>query len=915
MKKYFVLALILNFSVSYLIATEFHVGPVGSGQPYSIIQLAINDADDGDIITVHEGEYIENLEIENISLTLRNSNWESVTGNFYPEDFTIDGDFTLGDDVINIYNCESVTIQGFSIINNGDWSDDRGIDAEDINNFEIRDCIFDNYRCSIDVWDCNNVIIENNIAYYNGDSGNKIINCFFLSNFRISNNLFYGIIGSSIGIKLKNSYNVFNEFSHVIDFEYGLNDNENIVVKCNEFNYSGSFSSNASIYTNGATNLTISENIFHYNPVADQGVSIQIWGGTNPGNYVKIENNIFKNNYRSIQLITSSENCAIVDVINNTFIGYNGVTVNEEVIHLYGFNQLNLFRNNIIYNALNDFYVSANYNTTHLTPTISYNSLGEDILTQYPTWSGGSNQINEDPWFVDPANSNFELTWIDEENHSPCIDAADPDTNSNEVNWQYDEDDRDIDGSRKDMGCYPYLHDYDTKVFTKGVHWISFPVLTPDDTYLSPPNPSIPPINNQLYQQAYEVNNTAGLLQDETGAGTIDEFIEILGNRYGTPMKIKPVLTNYVDFDENFENMLFRHEGYKIDIGSTTDPTELIVGAEEGDERLPINYEISGSMVANEYHWIGYWIPRTQNMKVAFGDGTQNDFWQHVVKVKSEDWFYSPAIIQRGEDPNPNYPIAVSAENLTLEYGKAYLVLFDAQIEDFQWTDSRITVEAKKKSEPESFTYTEKPDYKAIDVFNIPPNVTEIGVFEDDVCVGAVVVEDTCAQILVYSDNANRDPIPFTFEVVTGRGLSTPIKNYQVLNLQTGEFETKSIFSSRQEYSVMRFSDEEELEDNILSTPQLHRNYPNLFNPSGAGRSPTTTISFSLPDEQGIELSIYNIKGQKVKQLINGQLTTGQHSMTWDGKDTNGKLVSTGIYFYRLKTGEKEMSRKMLLLK
>jgi len=368
-------------------------------------------------------------------------------------------------------------------------------------------------------------------------------------------------------------------------------------------------------------------------------------------------------------------------------------------------------------------------------------------------------------------------------------------------------------------------------------------------------------------------------------------------------MEIVPQGVEFELYDTDFKNMLFRHEGYKIDIGSTTNPTELIVGAEEGDERLPINYEISGSMVTNEYHWIGYWIPRTQNIVDAFGE-----LWQSVVKVKSEDWFYSPAIIQRGEDPNPNYPIALSAENLTMEYGKAYLVLFDAQIEDFHWTDSSITVEAEKKSEPENFTYTEKADYEAIDVFNIPPNVTEIGVFEDEVCVGAVVVEDTCAQILVYSDSANRDPIPFTFEVVTGREFSSPINNYQVMDMETGKYETKSIFSSRQEYSVMRFSEEEELEDNILLTPQLHGNYPNPFNP-------TTTISFSLPEEQKIDLTIYNIKGQRVKRLINGQLTSGQHSMIWDGKDTNGKSVSTGIYFYRLKTGKKEMSRKMLLLK
>jgi hypothetical protein len=318
---------------------------------------------------------------------------------------------------------------------------------------------------------------------------------------------------------------------------------------------------------------------------------------------------------------------------------------------------------------------------------------------------------------------------------------------------------------------------------------------------------------------------------------------------------------------------------------------------------MEADYELEYSLSPYTYQWLGYWLPESQNIVDAFGD-----LWQYVEKVMSEDWYYNKCSIIRGG--NPFTPVSRSTKNKTLEYGKGYMVWFKdtPPITNFQWTISGTTEEPNKKTESESFTYTEKADYEAIDVFNILPNVTEIGVFEDDICVGAVVVEDTCAQILVYSDNANRDPIPFTFEVVTGRGFSTPVMDYQVLNLQTGEYETKSIFSGRQEYSILRFGDEDEPENEILLTPQLYGNYPNPFNP-------TTTISFSLPDEQEIDVTIYNIKGQKVKQLINGQLIAGKHSMIWNGKDLNEKAVSSGIYFYKLKTDKKEISRKMLLLK
>ena len=85
-------------------------------------------------------------------------------------------------------------------------------------------------------------------------------------------------------------------------------------------------------------------------------------------------------------------------------------------------------------------------------------------------------------------------------------------------------------------------------------------------------------------------------------------------------------------------------------------------------------------------------------------------------------------------------------------------------------------------------------------------------------------------------------------------------------------------------------------------------NHPNPFNP-------TTTISFSILDESNVELSIYNIKGQKVKQLVNDQLSTGEHSVVWDGRDDNNLPVGSGVYFYKLKAGDFEKTRKMILLK
>jgi len=89
---------------------------------------------------------------------------------------------------------------------------------------------------------------------------------------------------------------------------------------------------------------------------------------------------------------------------------------------------------------------------------------------------------------------------------------------------------------------------------------------------------------------------------------------------------------------------------------------------------------------------------------------------------------------------------------------------------------------------------------------------------------------------------------------------------------------------------------------------ELKGNYPNPFNP-------TTSINFSLGQMTDVSLEIYNVIGQKVRTLVNGQLEAGQHNVVWDGRDDHGKGVSSGVYFYRLTGGAYTATRKMLMIK
>ncbi|MBC8415880.1 MAG: T9SS type A sorting domain-containing protein, partial [Candidatus Cloacimonetes bacterium] len=97
-------------------------------------------------------------------------------------------------------------------------------------------------------------------------------------------------------------------------------------------------------------------------------------------------------------------------------------------------------------------------------------------------------------------------------------------------------------------------------------------------------------------------------------------------------------------------------------------------------------------------------------------------------------------------------------------------------------------------------------------------------------------------------------------------------------------------------------------QNQLPSTDYQLTNYPNPFNP-------TTTINYSLKENSKVSLSIYNIKGQKIKTLAHDEFTKGSHSIIWNGRDSNDKRVDSGIYFYKLKAGDYQKVRKMVLLK
>ena len=96
--------------------------------------------------------------------------------------------------------------------------------------------------------------------------------------------------------------------------------------------------------------------------------------------------------------------------------------------------------------------------------------------------------------------------------------------------------------------------------------------------------------------------------------------------------------------------------------------------------------------------------------------------------------------------------------------------------------------------------------------------------------------------------------------------------------------------------------------NDVILVSALEGNYPNPFNPE-------TTIAFSTKESGRVSLDIYNIKGQKVRTLLNDHRDAGSHKVVWDGKDDNGKSVASGVFFYRMKSGKYSSTKKMILMK
>jgi hypothetical protein len=394
--------------------------------------------------------------------------------------------------------------------------------------------------------------------------------------------------------------------------------------------------------------------------------------------------------------------------------------------------------------------------------------------------------------------------------------------------------------------------------FTRGWHWISFPRLPRD------PATNAPVLDN--------------VVTDTFGAN-VDSIYQ---SDSGNPM--------FYDFSNNSWIGRFKHfystSGYKMRVFQ--DFTHRMSGS-------TLFQDVPISLKANSPNWVGYFLPYTQSVLAAIPE----EIYEHIEYIHTQR---GSVIFQNGA------PLPQAVRTRTVSYGDMIEIKTN-NIGNVNFTWNQVhNVAPFYKPETSLFSFEENFEYLPIFVeydSDNPPD--EIAVFINGVCVGASVYEGEFTEILAYLDEEHfGEEMEIVFGYKSGKKSSKA--DFAVVNNFTQTLDYVRLIPRRSvSHYHIKFSRDRETET-VQPFIQLQQNYPNPFNP-------VTQIDFYLSHDDTITLSIYNIRGQKVRDLYTGDISAGKHTLTWEGIDNQNNSVSSGIYFYRLNTSTDSVIKKMTLIK
>jgi len=467
----------------------------------------------------------------------------------------------------------------------------------------------------------------------------------------------------------------------------------------------------------------------------------------------------------------------------------------------------------------------------------------------YSDLQGGPDNIINNGGTVNWMTGNIDEDplFIDKDNGDFTLYQESPciDT-GNELNY-------DPDGTRIDMGIYTaHSEAYGLK---KSINWKSLPRLQPNN--LNALDVLEPILDPDILEGVYHLG-------------------------------VRKIYYEYPEWKNNLPDGNFRSiDGYKIKMHQDA---ELSVS---GYLEYPSTII---ELYADQENWIDYFLPYSQTPEDAFAN-----VWNNLTYIQADGW----GMIRDGEEDWKG-----SRDDLSVDYGKSYIVGVERDCPFFTWNDSGNSIEEYTKTETSVFTYEEEFDYMMIFVDSTEnlASVDEIGVFLNDECIGASVVEEFPVFIPAYVNEDStfkKGSNEITFQVATyDKSLKQNVHIY-VYNTLIKDFVEKPLKLNANNYAFVKLG-----KGTGITYPDefiVYHNYPNPIRNR-------TTISFILPENnREAEVKIYNIKGQLVKDLGFSASDLGFEAV-WDCTDSQNKPVSNGIYFCKITSGNQSELKKMLLL-
>lgn len=283
-------------------------------------------------------------------------------------------------------------------------------------------------------------------------------------------------------------------------------------------------------------------------------------------------------------------------------------------------------------------------------------------------------------------------------------------------------------------------------------------------------------------------------------------------------------------------------------------------------------------------NWRGYFLEYPQDIF----DCVPQEVMDDLTLIKTQYWSMARV---------PGQPWFSSGKRTPLGYGSMVIFRTTAQ-HTFSWIGSNDAKEEVALQQSEYYEYEEKADYLPVFIeFDESSDVQEIGIIAGGEVIGAAVryPSDTIVHVCAYLEGVPPNT-PLEFETWNGYK-STTVKrqNYLAWNGKTGRKENRTIYAGEKVDAHLVSLKATEISSDSDS-PEFLTCIPNPFGTE-------TRIEFSIAVPTKVSVEIWNVSGQRVYTMIDGEVATGLYSLTWNGDDNMGRKVPQGIYLVRVSTG------------